>query len=267
MPEDRRRPLAMKAWALVAGLTFWWTLHPASASAIDFYEIQIYTTDTTPKGQLTLELHSNSVTTATGQLAHETINPYQIHETLEATYGVFEHLEVGQYFCTAKLNNGNYEYAGSRSKMHFGIAQTDRWPIALGGNIELDYMRFAAEDNPLTLELRPILESHLGHFDIVANPALEKPFRGPGTHQGIQFAPSGEIVYDKLYRWFSPALEYYGDMGAIAYLPGVQEQQHFLVPAINLDLDPRLEINLGVGFGLTRASHGVFLKSILGWTF
>src|SRR5580692_1566682 len=157
MPEDRRRPLAMKAWALVAGLTFWWTLHPASASAIDFYEIQIYTTDTTPKGQLTLELHSNSVTTATGQLAHETINPYQIHETLEATYGVFEHLEVGQYFCTAKLNNGNYEYAGSRSKMHFGIAQTDRWPIALGGNIELDYMRFAAEDNPLTLELRPIL--------------------------------------------------------------------------------------------------------------
>jgi hypothetical protein len=241
--------------------------YAASAHAIDFYEIQIYTVDTTPAQQLELELHSNTVTTATGQLAHETINPYQIHETLEATYGVFEHLEVGQYFCTAKLSNGNYEYAGSRSKMHFGISQTDKWPIALGGNIELDYMRFAAEDQPLTLELRPILESHLEHFDIVANLAFEKPFSGPGTHQGMQFDPSGEIVYNNLYRWFSPALEYYGDMGAIAYLPGVQQQQHFLVPALNLDLDPRLEINLGVGFGLTRASNGVFIKSIFGWLF
>jgi len=258
----------MRPIACVMLLGVWWLLsYATNACAIDFYEIEIYTVDTTPQHQLQLELHSNSVTTATGQLAHETINPYQIHETLETTYGVFEHLEVGQYFCTAVLNNGNYEYAGSRSKVHFGISQTDQWPIALGGNIELDYMRFAAEENPLTLELRPILESHVGHLDIVANLAFEKPFSGPGTHQGMQFDPSGEIVYNELFRWLSPALEYYGDIGAIAYLPGVQQQQHFLVPAINLDLDPRLEINLGVGFGLTRASNGVFIKSIFGWTF
>ena len=258
----------LRRMALIVSFALSWLLVcAANARAIDFYEIQIYTVDTTPKHQLELELHSNSVTTATGQLAHQTIDPYQIHETLEATYGVFDHLEVGQYFCTAKLSNGNYEYAGSRSKMHFGISQTDQWPIALGGNIELDYMRFAAEGNPFTLELRPILESHVRQFDIVANLAFEKPFSGPGTHQGMQFDPSGEIVYNQLFHWLSPALEYYGDMGAIAYLPGLQQQQHFLVPAVNLDLDPRLEINLGVGFGLTRASNGVFVKSIFGWTF
>jgi len=54
------------------------------ANAIDFYEIQIYPTETTPEGVLELELHSNSVTTATGSEAHEQLNPYQIHETLEA---------------------------------------------------------------------------------------------------------------------------------------------------------------------------------------
>jgi hypothetical protein len=268
MPEDRRRPLAMKLWtAFTAALTFCWMIHPAAVLAIDFYEIQIYSVDTAPKGHLTLELHSNTVTTATGQLAHETINPYQIHETLEATYGVFQHLEVGQYLATAKLNNGQYEYAGSRSKVHFGIGDPDRWLIAFGGNIELDYMRRAAEDNPLTLELRPILESRIRQFDIVANLAFEKPFSGPGTHQGVQFDPSGEILYDHLLRWLSPALEYYGDMGPIEHFPSVQNQQHFLVPCANLELDPRLEVNLGVGFGLTRASNGVFLKSILGWTF
>jgi hypothetical protein len=139
--------------------------------------------------------------------------------------------------------------------------------MAFGGNIELDYMRRAAEENPLTLELRPILESRVQHFDLVANLAFEKPFSGPGTHQGVQFAPSGEVIYDNLLWWLSPAVEYYGDIGPLESVPGVQQQQHFIVPALNLDLEPRLEINLGVGIGLTRASNGVFLKSIFGWTF
>src|SRR6266436_7128297 len=81
-----------------------------SACAIDFYEIQIYPTETTPPGVLQLELHSNSVTTATGSAAHAALNPYQIHETLEATYGITPSIEIGQYFATAKLSSGNYEY-------------------------------------------------------------------------------------------------------------------------------------------------------------
>ena len=64
---------------------------------------------------------------------------------------VSPHIEIGQYFATAKLGD-HYEYAGSRTKCHFGIAATDDWPVRLGGNVELDYMRFAAEDQPLTLE-------------------------------------------------------------------------------------------------------------------
>ncbi len=236
------------------------------ARAIDFYEIQIYPTDTTPQNALELELHSNTVTTATGEEAHRQIRPYEIHETLEATYGLTPHLEVGQYLCTAILGNGDYEYAGSRTKMHFGIAATDDWPIRFGGNIELDYMRRAAEENPLTLELRPILETHVHKFTLIANIAFEKPFRGPGTHKGMTLAPSGEITY-QVFKWLEPAVEYYGDIGALQHLPGVQHQQHFIVPALNLPLIERLELNLGVGFGLTHASNGTFIKSIVGWQF
>jgi len=237
-----------------------------SAFAIDFYEIQIYPTETTPERVLQLELHSNSVTTATGKVAHNQLNPYQLHETLEATYGLTPHIEIGQYFATAKLSNGEYEYAGSRTKVHFGVAESDSWPLQIGGNIELDYMRRAAEDNPFSLELRPIVEKRIGGLLLIANLAFQKPFRGPGTHKGVTFTPAGEISYD-LSRWVSPALEYYGDMGAVEHLPAADLQQHFLVPALNLHLMPKLELNLGVGFGLTRASNGVFLKSIVGWSF
>jgi hypothetical protein len=236
------------------------------AYAIDFYEIQIYPTETTPKNVLQLELHSNSVTSATGSEAHAQLNPYQVHETLEATYGLTPHLEIGQYFATAKLSNGEYEYAGSRTKLHFGLGASDAWPLQIGGNFELDYMRRAAEENPLSLEMRPIIEKRVGKLWIVANFAFEKPFRGPGTHRGVTLSPAGEISYD-LISWMSPALEYYGDMGALEHLPSLQDQQHFLVPALDFYLLPQLELNLGIGIGVTRASNGVFLKSIVGWSF
>lgn len=239
---------------------------PRPSLAIDFYEIQIYDTDTAPVGHLTLELHSNTTTTATGELAKSAMVVHQIHETLEASYGVLRWVEVGQYFATAKLSNGDYEYAGSRTKIHFGIPQTFEWPVQFGGNIEFDYMRRAAEENPLNLELRPIIGATYKRFRLVANPAIEKPFSGPTTHRGLQFAPSGELIYD-LNRWVSPAIEYYGDMGAIQPLEKVPDQQHFIVPTLNFHFLPELELNLGVGVGVTRASNGVFLKSIVGWTF
>ena len=247
---------------VVAAILIW----AQAASAIDFYEIQIYQVETAPYHRFTLELHSNTTTTATGQWAKEAIDPYQIHETLEGTYGVLPWLEVGQYLCTAKLSNGEYNYAGARTKVHFGVPQSENWPIEIGGNIELDYMRFQAEENPLTLELRPILEKKYGRWMVVGNFAFEKPFSGPDTHKGMQFDPSGEIVY-QLKDWVAPALEYYGDMGPISDLPGAQRQQHFIVPTLNFDFLPQLELNMGVGVGLTRTSNGLFLKSIVGWTF
>jgi hypothetical protein len=234
--------------------------------AIDFYEIQIYDTDTEPVGHLMLELHSNTTTTATGESAKNQMDVHQIHETLEATYGVLRWVEIGQYFATAKLSNGEYEYSGSRTKIHFAIPQTYEWPVQFGGNIEFDYMRRAAEENPLNLELRPIIGATYKKFRLVVNLALEKPFSGPTTHRGVQFEPSGELVYD-LHRWVSPAIEYYADMGAIQPLEKVQDQQHFIVPTLNFHFLPQLELNLGVGIGVTRASNGVFLKSIVGWEF
>jgi hypothetical protein len=236
------------------------------ASAIDFYEIQIYRTDTDPQYHLQVELHSNSVVSATGQEAKQQLGPYQIHETIETTYGLLPHLEIGQYLCTAKLDNGNYEYAGSRTKIHFGIPQTMDWPVSFGGNLELDYMRHAAEEQPLTLEMRPIAEAQLGKFLFVANLPFEKPFAGPGTHKGVTMSPQGEIEYGPLFG-VAPAVEYYGDMGPVSSIPGAQNQQHFIVPALNFDVLDQLELNLGVGIGLTRASNGTFLKAIVGWTF
>ena len=136
-------------------------------------------------------MHSNTTSTATGQLAKSQMDVYQVHETLEGTYGVVRWLEVGQYFATAKLSNGDYEYSGSRTKVHFGIPQTFEWPVQFGGNIELDYMRRAAEENPLTLELRPIAGASYKGFRLVANFAFENPFSGPAGASRVSIRSVG----------------------------------------------------------------------------
>jgi hypothetical protein len=146
--------------------------------AIDFYEIQIYSTETAPEHRLTLELHSNSVTAATGAEAKANLRPYEIHETLEATYGITPHIEIGQYLCTGKLESGNYEYAGSRTKVHMGFGDPEKWP-ALGVNLELDYMRQAARRESAELRASSDLRK-----------ALPPPDGGgePGARQVIQRA-------------------------------------------------------------------------------
>jgi hypothetical protein len=260
------RRVSNRSLALLISLAIGLLFKATPAAAIDFYEIQIYSPETTPKGVLELELHSNSVTTATGSKAHAELRPYEIHETLEATYGLTPHIEIGQYLATAKLGDGNYEYAGARTKIHFGLAASESWPFQVGGNVELDYMRKAAEENPLSLELRPIVARRFGRFWLVCDFTVSRPFQGQGTHKGFTFEPSGLVSYD-LFPWLTPAIEYYGDMGAIEHLPALQDQQHFIVPALDLYLLPRLELNLGVGLGLTHASNGVFVKSIVGWAF
>jgi hypothetical protein len=235
------------------------------ARAVDFYELQIYYVDTVPQYHLMAELHSSSVTTATGHLAHSELPVYQIHNTLEATYGLLPWLEIGQYLATARLNQGAYEYAGSRTKLHFGLPQTESWPVAFGANLELDYMRAAADEHPLTFDFMPIVQIAWGKAMLVGNFDFEKPFNGPGN-KGVAFQPAAALSY-QLLEWLQPRLEYWGDTGPLSPLASLPEQQHFIAPGFNLMLTPPLEINFGVGIGMTRASNGVFVKSTIGWQF
>jgi len=222
--------------------------------------------ETTPHRKLTLELHSNGTVNAVGALAKDEMRPHEIHETIEATYGLFPNLEIGQYFNMAKFVDGSFNSAGGRTKMHFGIGDPDEWPIAFGGNLELAYMRKQADPNALSMEIRPIFQKNFGKLSIVADFAFEKALKGPGAHDGFGLLPSMSISYELL-PWLTPALEYYGDIGPVRNPLPVKQQQHFIVPTLNLDFLPQLELNFGVGIGTTQASRGVFIKSIIGWTF
>lgn len=239
---------------------------PSRVFATDFYELQIYTVDTVPEDQLMAELHSNYISSAVGEASKANLPLYQSHYTYEFTYGLLPYLEVGQYACTAMLVPGRYEFVGGRSKVHFGIPQTEAWPIQFGANIELQYMSRAAVTDPFNIEFMPIIEAHRGRLTAIANLSFEKQFTGPGTGAGISFEPAGQISY-LLTKWFEPSLEYYGDIGAVQEPYILSQQQQFIVPSVNLYLMPQLEFNFGVGFGVTSRQRGMLEKGTIGWLF
>jgi hypothetical protein len=260
------RVIIARPLLVLVALAMLLVIAPRASLATDFYEIQIYTNDTTPANQLMLELHTNDLVAAQGKGRTE-LPIYQYHNTFEFTYGLLPWLEVGQYICTGELGEGLYEYAGARTKAHFSIPQTESWPFRLGGNIEFQYMRRAAVTDPLNIEFMPIIDGYLGHFYLVGNPAVEKQFSGPGTHSGLSFEPAAAISYRLFgkWNWLEPSLEYYGEQGPFTNVYGFNQQQDFIVPGVNLYLDPRFEFNFGVGVGLPGTLSGQFVKATIGW--
>jgi len=47
----------------------------------------------------------------------------------------------------------------------------------------------------------------------------------------------------------------------------LREQQQQLIPAIDLNLSPNWEFNLGVGVGMTQGTDHLLVKMILGYRF
>ena len=61
------------------------------------------------------------------------------------------------------------------------------------------------------------------------------------------------------------ALEYYGALGPVSGFDPAPLQQHQLFGAVDLNLSPKWEINLGVGRGLTSSTDRLLVKTILGY--
>src|SRR5437773_6572634 len=79
-----------------------------------------------------------------------------------------------------------------------------------------------------------------------------KSLHGANSARGWEFAPSGKASL-KVTRWLDLGLEYYSTLGQVGNFERFGNQQHTLMPAIDLNVSPRWEINFGVGRASTTA--------------
>ena len=62
-------------------------------------------------------------------------------------------------------------------------------------------------------------------------------------------------------------VEYYGSLGPVTHFDPGGDQQHLIMPAIDLNFSPDWEFNCGVGIGVTHSTDHLIVKMIVGRRF
>jgi len=252
---------------VIAIAVFGLLLTARSARAQDNYEIQVYGSETVEPGKTMVELHSNftingSKTVIGGVLPTN----HAEHETIEITHGFNDWFEVGFYIFTYERNGYGVQWVGDHIRPRVRIPPKWKWPVGLSLSNEIGYQRAKFSTDTWTWEIRPIVDKQIGRWYLAFNPTLDRSFHGQTVDQGVVFSPNVKFSYD-FTKKITGGLEYYGSVGPITgFLPFYQQQQQFF-PAIDLNVSPKWEINLGLGVGVTRSTDHLIAKMILGYRF
>lgn len=262
-----RRKIPVPPCALAAGGALLILVAARPARALDPFELQVYDGTANPQHVFGIELHLNRVATghATAD-APELPLRGQTHATLEPSFGLFPWWEIGGYFQTALRADGHVDYAGVKLRSKFVTPPSFHPHLRFGVNLEISILPQAYDRDRWGGEVRPIAAWEGGGWLFAVNPIIGIPLAGPGFAAGPSFEPAAKVAH-RLAGVFAVGFEYYGSIGAIASPEPRQRQRHMLFGALDIGAFRKVEINLGLGGGLTSASAGLVGKVILGYTF
>lgn len=238
-----------------------------AARAQDSYEIQVYGSETVPKGDTMVELHSNYTVNGQRDVANGVLpSNHAVHETLEVTHGFTPWFETGFYVFSSIQPSGGWQWVGDHIRPRIRVPEDWHWPVGVSLSTEIGYMQRQFTEDRWSWELRPIIDKQWGRWYFAVNPALEKSLLGPNSNHEFEFAPSAKLGFD-VTKKITVGMEYYASLGELTHVAHWNEQQQQVFPTLDLNLSPDWEFNVGVGFGLTRSTDDLIVKLILGRRF
>ena len=228
------------------------------------YEVQVYASELVPPGSTMFELHSN-FTIQGSKTMQDGVRPdeHALHETLEITQGFTSWFETGFYIFSSVREGEGWQWVGDHIRPRFAIPEDWHWPVGLSLSLEFGYQRPSYSPDTWTLEIRPIIDKQLGPWYLCFNPALDRSFHGYGVNQGVVFSPNVKVGYN-VTKKVQMGFEYYGSLGSITGFDPISQQQHALMPAIDVDFGPNWEFNFATGIGLTGTTDHLLVKMIIG---
>ncbi len=233
----------------------------------DSYEIQVYGSETVPKGATMVELHSNYTVHGEKEVVNGVLpSNHAFHETLEITHGFNDWFETGFYVFSSIQPGHGWEWVGDHVRPRVRVPEGWGWPVGASLSTEIGYQRWSYSEDNWTWEIRPIIDKQIGRWYFALNPTLGKSIHGMNSSRGLEFAPSCKISYDATEK-IALGVEYYTSLGTLGHFERWRDQEQQLFPVIDLNLDPKWEINFGVGIGLNRGTDDLLVKLILGRRF
>jgi hypothetical protein len=225
-------------------------------------EIQVYTGQLEAPGQFNLTVHANytprgrTIPAFSGGIVPEG----SLNGAFEWAYGVRDWFEAGAYLPVYTVTRtGKPLLDGGKLRALFAVPHAEARSFFYGVNFELSRNSRAWDQSRYGGEIRPIVGARHGPWDFIANPILDTSFNG---FSRLDFAPSARIAYNQGAEW-AEAVEYYGDFGELRHFTEPDNSVFAVVDRAGRFLD----VEAGVGFGLSRISDNVVIKTILSHTF
>ena len=237
------------------------------ASALAFAqtdEIQVYDGSIAAPGKFTLTIHNNFTPDGLKKPAFPggLISDKSLNGVTEWAYGVTKWFEAGLYLPLYSVSKDRgATINGGKIRLLFTAPNADDRTFFYGANFEFSFNSSHWDPRPFTSEIRPIIGVHLNPMDIIINPILDNSFLGGFSN--LEFVPAVRVAYNASSKW-AIAVEEYSDIGPLREFRPVSEQSHQLYGVLD-HKGKSLEIEAGIGFGLTPESDKVNLKLLLLW--
>ena len=225
-------------------------------------EIQVYTGEVAAPGEWSLLQHLNYGFTRRKGTDRSMINAFRtVNGTPELAYGVTDWYETGLYLPFAARDDRFFP-GGAKFRNLFVSPDAPNRTFFYGINTELSWAPQRFSRSRWNVEFRPILGLNLGRWQIVSNPIVGI---GLGGKQPDAFLPANRIFYT-VQEDLAVGVETYSDLGSFGHFGKFNQQAHQVFAAADFRLFG-MDVNFGVGRGLTPASDRWMVKTIFGFSF
>jgi hypothetical protein len=221
-------------------------------------EIQVYDAGIAAVGKFNLTLHTNFTPDGVRDAAFPgaIVSNHSFDGGFEWAYGAKPWLELGLYL---PLYSVTSDYGatinGGKLRLLFVSPHADERTFFYGANFEFSYNSARWDARRYTSEIRPIFGWHIHPWDFIFNPILDNSWIGGLS--ALEFNPAARVAYHITPQW-AVAVEQYSGFGPLReFVPGGQQIQQAWAA---FDHYGPVDIEGGIGFGLTPASDKVTLK-------
>jgi hypothetical protein len=224
-------------------------------------EIQVYDGGLAPVGVANLTVHNNFTPNGIKEPAFPgaIVSDKSLNGVPEWAYGVTPWFEAGLYMPLYSIDkNRGAVLDGFKLRTLFAVPDADERRFVYGANFEFSFNAKYWDQKRFTSEIRPIIGWHLSPVDIIINPIVDTSYDGI---KNLEFVPSARVAYTVRPSW-QLAIEEYADFGPVRGFNPVSEQAHQIFAVFDHGAK-YVDIEGGIGFGLTDASDKLQLKLIL----
>ncbi len=238
------------------------TLYIHEAWAVD--EIQLYNAEIADVWQFTVQQHFNYafVGRKEPEFPGGLVPNHALNATPEFAWGVTEWFELGLYIPWAVDAEDRFLSNAAKLRTLFVTPNADKKDFFYGLNFEYDYTTPPFSQTRFAMEMRPIIGWRNPQWEFIVNPIVDFGF---GRFGDIDFVPAARLA-----RTFSKdlgfALEYYTDLGRPGSFLPFEEQSHQLFAVVDFKVGD-VDVDFGLGYGLTPGSDRFMAKTILSYAF